>query len=43
MEVLSCKNKSEVNGGGRTLWYLLGGIATFLAGLVSGFVNPKEM
>lgn len=28
MEVLSCKKLAELNGGGRTLWYLLGGIAT---------------
>lgn len=42
MEVLSYKKLAELNGGGRTLWYLLGGIATFLAGLISGFVNPKK-
>ena len=40
--LITDKKLAELNGGGRTLWYLLGGIATFLAGLISGFVNPKK-
>ena len=41
---LSNTELNKISGGGIsiTLWYVIGGAATFIAGLISGFVNPKS-
>lgn len=41
MEVLSNKKLNEVNGGGASLWFTLGGIVTFLVGVFTGIMNPN--
>ncbi len=40
MDILSCESLSEVKGGGKTLWFILGGIGVLISGIVAGFVNP---
>ena len=42
MEILSYGKLEEINGGGKTLWIILGGIWTFLLGFFNGIVNPKK-
>lgn len=42
MEVLSYEKLEEINGGGKSLWLIIGGISTFLLGFVNGLVNPKK-
>ncbi len=41
MEVLSYNALDDVTGGGKTLWYIIGGLSAFLAGVFSGFMNPR--
>lgn len=42
MEVLSCKELGNISGGGKSLWYVIGGALTLLAGIIAGFVNPRK-
>lgn len=42
MEVLTDKKLNDITGGGKNFWYIFSGIATFLVGVVAGFVNPKK-
>ena len=42
MEVLSNEKLETINGGGKTLWFIIGGAAFFILGFVYGFVNPQK-
>lgn len=44
MEVLSYNELKEINGGAfwKSLVWIVGGAAVFLAGLVAGYVNPLK-
>ncbi len=42
MEILSNEKLETINGGGKTLWVIFGGIGAFLAGFFSGFANPTK-
>lgn len=35
-------NELAMVSGGSIKWYVFGGIASFLAGIISGFFNPKS-
>jgi len=41
MYELTNEKLSNVTGGGRILIYVLGGMASFLAGVITGWFNPK--
>ena len=43
MEILSNEKMNSINGGGRSIWFIIGGIGTFLLGFLNGFVNPKNV
>ena len=40
--VLSKEELTKVQGGSKTLWFIVGVIGTFLAGLFDGIVNPNR-
>ena len=42
MERISNKELKSINGGGFGLGFLIGGLATFLIGVIDGFVNPLK-
>lgn len=42
MEILSNEKMANINGGGKALWFIIGGFGTFLLGFLNGFVNPKK-
>ena len=41
MYKLSNDELTSINGGGRILWYVLGSAASFIAGIITGWFNPK--
>lgn len=42
MEILSYEKLEKINGGGKSLWFIIGGIGTFFMGFINGLVNPKK-
>ncbi len=42
MEILSSEKMENIKGGGKSLWFIIGGIGTFFLGFINGFVNPKR-
>ena len=42
MEILSNEKMENINGGGKSLWFVIGGIGAFFLGFLNGFVNPKR-
>ena len=42
MEVLSNESLEKINGGGKSLWFIIGGLVAFLSGFVNGLVNPSK-
>ena len=41
MYELTEEKLNDVTGGGRLLMYILGAAASFLAGVITGIINPK--
>lgn len=42
MEKISNNELKQINGGGFGLGLLIGGLATFVIGVIDGFVNPLK-
>lgn len=42
MEILSYEKLDNVRGGGKGIWFVLGGIFTFLAGVFVGFSQTES-
>lgn len=42
MEILSYEKLDNVRGGGKGIWFVLGGIFTFLAGVFAGFAQTES-
>lgn len=42
MEILSYEKLDNVRGGGKGIWFVLGGIFTFLAGVFAGFTQTES-
>lgn len=32
----------EIEGGGRLLWYVIGGAALLIVGIIDGIINPNK-
>ena len=42
MEILSNEKMKNINGGGKMLWRILGGLGAFFLGFLAGFTNPYK-
>ena len=42
MNTLTNQELNNINGGGRMLWYLIGGAALLICGIIDGLVNPQK-
>ncbi len=42
MESLNERELLNIQGGGRLFWYVIGGAALLIVGIVDGFLNPQK-
>ena len=42
MERLKTEELQNITGGGKALWFIIGSAASFVAGFITGWFNPKS-